>query len=154
MTGFRIGYAAGSSKFVSLMTKLQESTVACVSTISQKAALEALQAEQGDIKKMIDEYSIRRELLFDRMLSIPRVKPNKPKGGFYAFINIKDLDRYSEHFSIELLKSKKVCVVPGSAFGESGEGYIRVSFSASQQNIIEGTERIKKFVEENYGSVL
>ncbi|KPU42743.1 aspartate aminotransferase [Oxobacter pfennigii] len=147
MTGWRIGYAAGASQIIQYMTKLQENVVSCVNTPSQYAAIEALEGPQDYLHYMLSKYTERRKLVVEGINSIDRLSCIKPKGAFYAFMNIKETHLSSEEFAVTLLKNKGVVVVPGSGFGEAGEGYVRVSYATSEENIIEGLKRIKSFVE-------
>ncbi|MBA1336564.1 MAG: Aspartate aminotransferase [Firmicutes bacterium] len=146
MTGWRVGFAAGNSEIIGQMTKLQEHIVACVSTVSQKAAIEALEGPQDQLENMIEKYRARREILIDGLNRIAGIKCSKPKGSFYAFANIKSSGISSEEFALDLLKKKKVCLIPGTAFGESGEGYVRISYATSEENICEGLRRIEEYM--------
>ncbi len=147
MTGWRIGFAAGQKDIISQMTKLQEHVVACVSTISQKAALEALTGPQHDLAAMLESYKRRRQVLLECLDGIDGIRYNKPKGSFYVFANIKAFGKPSKEFAMDLLKTKGVCLIPGTAFGERGEGYVRISYATSEANILEGMGRLKDYVE-------
>jgi aminotransferase len=129
------------------MTKLQEHVVACVSTISQKAALEALTGPQHDLAAMLESYKRRRQVLLECLDGIDGIRYNKPKGSFYVFANIKAFGKPSKEFAMDLLKTKGVCLIPGTAFGERGEGYVRISYATSEANILEGMGRLKDYVE-------
>lgn len=145
MTGWRIGFAAGNKDIIGQMTKLQEHVVACVSTISQKAALEALTGPQHDLDAMLESYRRRRQVLLECLDDIDGIRFNKPKGSFYVFANIKAFGKPSEEFALDLLKTKGVCLIPGTAFGERGEGYVRISYATSEANILEGMGRLKDY---------
>lgn len=147
MTGWRVGYAVGPDYIISNMVKLQENVIGCVNTQAQYAALEALEGTQEPLKAMINKYAERRELLISGINDIEGLSCDKPKGAFYAFVNISKTKMSSEDFSIKLLKETGVVVVPGSGFGEAGEGFIRMSYATSEENIAEGLKRIKKFVQ-------
>jgi len=146
MTGWRIGYAAGNKQVIKNMTKLQEHIVACVSTISQRAAMEALEGPQGDLKYMLKKYRSRREQLVSGIASIDGINCVKPKGSFYVFANVKELCASSDAFAEDLLQKAMVCVIPGTAFGQQGEGYVRISYTASEDEIETGLERLKSYV--------
>jgi aspartate aminotransferase len=154
MTGWRIGYAAGPENIIRAMNKIQSHSTSNASSVSQAAALEALTGPQFFIEAMKDEYEKRRNFLFEQMTSIPGVTSIKPQGAFYLFPNIsKYFSSSSKLFRIEhsfdlamyLLYEAKVAVVPGSAFGT--EGYIRLSYSTSMENLKEAVERIKQSLE-------
>jgi len=153
MTGWRIGYAAGPSEVINAMNKIQSHSTSNASSISQKAALEALTGQQDFIEYSRKEFEKRRNLLYDELTSIKGIKCFKPQGAFYLFPNIsyffgKKTDngviQTSFDFALYLLQSEKVVVVPGSAFG--AEGYIRLSYSTSQENLMEGARRIKNAI--------
>ncbi len=127
MTGFRIGYAAGPAHIIGNITKLQENISACVAMPSQYAALEALQGEQDHLDFMVESYRKRRDYLADRLRSMPLVRYTPSEGTFYAFISIKETGLSSEEFAMKLLEEKQVVVVPGDAFGQYGDGYVRLS---------------------------
>jgi len=147
MTGWRIGYAAGSREILQNMIKLHENVVSCINTSSQYGAIEAIEGPQDHLKFMLDKYSVRRRMIVEGINSIEKLSCIKPKGAFYAFPNITKTGMSSEEFAVELLKKTGVVVVPGSGFGEAGEGFIRISYATSEENIKEGLKRIKGFVE-------
>lgn len=147
MTGWRIGYAAGCREILKNMIKLHENVVSCINTSSQYGAIEAIEGPQDYLKFMLDKYSIRRKLIVEGINSIEKLSCIKPKGAFYAFPNITRTGLSSEEFAVELLKKTGVVTVPGSGFGEAGEGFIRISYATSEENIKEGLKRIKGFVE-------
>ena len=146
MTGWRVGYAAGTEWLISNITKLQENVVACAATPCQYAALEALTGPQDYVEYMVMQYKERRDIIVEKLNEIPGISCKKPKGTFYAFANIKGTGLGSEDFAIKLLEEKQVVVVPGTAFSDFGEGYIRISFATSKEEIIRGMELIKEFV--------
>jgi len=147
MTGWRIGYAAGCREILRNMIKLHENVVSCINTPSQYGAIEALEGPQDYLQYMLDKYAARRKLIVEGINSIEKLSCIKPKGAFYAFPNITKTGMKSEEFAMELLKKTGVVVVPGSGFGEAGEGYIRISYATSEEKIIEGLKRMKTFVE-------
>jgi len=142
MTGWRIGYAAGNQDFIKEMTKLQEHVSAHPSAISQKAAIAALSGPQDVVKKIVEEYARRRETMYGRINEIAGISCMKPHGAFYIFANIKDLGMTSYDAAIFFLEKSRVATVPGSEFGPSGEGYIRISYSTSQDQIETGLGRM------------
>lgn len=150
MTGWRIGYIVGHKDIISAMPKLQEGIVSCVSTFTQRAALEALQGSQDEVKKMHSDYLRRRDILIDGLNSIPGITCKKSPGSFYAFANIKALGVSSEQFAEDLVKHARVVVVPGSAFGSMGEGYFRTVFANSDENLKEAVRRIDEYVRKTY----
>jgi len=143
MTGWRIGYALGNKKIIKEMTKLQEHIAACASSISQAAALAALQKGSSAVVKMVGEYKLRRSLLLEEIEKTPGFSCLPPKGTFYAFVNIKKLGENSSEVSLKLLKETRVVTVPGSAFGSGGEGYLRISFATSCEKIKLAFKRIR-----------
>lgn len=147
MTGWRVGYTAGPEPVVAAMTKMQENIISCVTTVSQFAALEAITGSQEDRHSMIREYKERRNLVVKLINDMDKISCIEPRGAFYAFINIKNTGLSSEEFAIRLLKEQHVIVVPGNGFGPGGEGFVRLSYATSKENIIEGLTRMSKFVE-------
>lgn len=146
MTGWRVGYASGPEEIIASVTKLQENVAACAATPCQYAALEALTGPQDFPAYMVEQYKKRRDVMVRRINQIPGMSCRAPKGTFYAFINIKGLGMKSEEFANRLLEEKQVVVVPGTAFGEGGEGYIRMSYATSTELIEEGLDLMEAFV--------
>jgi len=146
MTGWRIGFAAGNSQIIEKMVRLQENLVACANSSSQYAAIKALSIF-NKTDKMIEVYRKRRNIIVDGLNSIRGISCCKPKGSFYVFPNIKKLGKNSETIANELLEKAKVITIPGSAFGPHGEGYLRISYANSEENIREAVRRVKKYVE-------
>ncbi|MFP3153946.1 pyridoxal phosphate-dependent aminotransferase [Lachnospiraceae bacterium ZAX-1] len=149
MTGWRCGFALGPQHIISEMVKIQENIVSCVNTPTQYAAIAALNGKQDTLEAMISQYDENRKLVQTEMESIPGLSMINPQGAFYAFIKIKETGLTSEKFAIQLLKKGKVVVVPGTAFGEAGEGYIRISYVSDKNDTIEGLRRIRRFMEDN-----
>lgn len=145
MTGWRLGYAAGPAEIISQMTKIHQFAIMCAPTTSQYAAIEALKNCDGDIQNMRDQYDMRRRLLVDRLnrIGLPCFDP---KGAFYVFPSIQSTGLRSLEFCQRLLESQKVAVVPGDAFGESGEGFVRISYSYSLNHLLEALKRIEAFL--------
>jgi len=153
MTGWRIGYIVGNKQIIEKMPKLQEGLVSCVATFIQKAAIEALTGPQNDLNQMFKDYARRRDILVDGLNSIPGITCKKPRGSFYAFANIKAFGKTSQEFAEELVEKAGVVVVPGSAFGTMGEGYIRTVFANSDENLKEALKRIDAYVRKAYPNI-
>lgn len=147
MTGWRLGYACGPREIMSQITKIHQYAIMCAPTTSQYAAIEALRNCDDEIKRMYDEYNMRRRLMVSGFNRIG-LECREPKGAFYAFPCIKGTGMGSEEFCEKLLYSKNVAVVPGTAFGAGGEGFIRASYCYSTEHIKEAIERIGEFVKE------
>lgn len=152
MTGWRIGYILVPEGYSGKMAQLQEGLVSCVSTFSQFAAAEALKSEDS-VREMLGEYARRRELLVNGINRIPGFSCRKSKGSFYAFVNIKAFGKSSQEFAEELVEKARVVTVPGSAFGEMGEGYLRLVFANSDENLKEALRRIEEFVKIHYPEI-
>ena len=147
MTGWRLGYAAGPEPIIAQMLKLHQYCIMSSPTISQYAAVTAMTKCRDDVDHMVQEYDMRRKLLvkgFNEM----GLECFEPEGAFYVFPCIKSTGMSSTEFCEKLVFSKKVAVVPGNAFGESGEGYVRVSYAYSVQHLTTALARIREFLEE------
>ena len=147
MTGWRLGYALGPAPIIKQMTKLHQFAIMSAPTTSQQAAIDALKNGDDDIRKMKMDYDMRRRFTVDGFRKIG-LDCFEPKGAFYVFPCIKSTGLTSEEFAERLIKSKRVAVVPGDAFGDCGEGYIRVSYCYSIDNIREAIRLIGEFVKE------
>lgn len=147
MTGWRLGYACGPSNIISQMTKIHQFAIMCAPTTSQYAAVSALKNGDEDVEKMRQSYNQRRRYLMNEFkeMGIPCFEPF---GAFYVFPNISRYGMTSEEFATELLKKEKVAVVPGTAFGDSGEGFVRISYAYSLERLKEALGRIRHFVSE------
>ena len=145
MTGWRLGFAAGPEELIDAMLKIHQYTMLCAPSISQYAVLKGLRGGCGFIREMVDEYNRRRRLLVDglREIGLPCFEP---RGAFYAFPSIRQTGMTSEEFSERLLFESKVAVVPGNAFGASGEGFVRCCYATSRDRLEEALERIDGFV--------
>jgi aminotransferase len=130
MTGFRLGYACAPAPIIEAMMRVHQYSMLCAPILSQEAAVEALKNGDEDVERMRDEYLLRRNFLMSQFREMG-LDCRTPKGAFYAFPSIQKTGRSSREFSLNLLKEQKVAVVPGSAFGPSGEGYVRCSFAAA-----------------------
>ena len=146
MTGWRLGYAAGPKEIIGPMTKIHQYAIMCSPTTSQYAAIEALKRGEDDIEEMKKAYDQRRKFLLHSFKEMG-LDCFEPKGAFYVFPSIEKLNMTSDEFATELLKEEKVAVVPGTAFGECGEGFIRCSYAYSLENLKIAMERIARFVE-------
>ena len=147
MTGWRLGYACGPEELMKQITKIHQYAIMCAPTTSQYAAVEALKNGDEAIEKMRSEYDRRRRLIVNGFNKLG-LTCREPKGAFYSFPCIKSTGLSSEEFCEKLLESKKVAVVPGTAFGKGGEGFVRASYCYSTEHIIKALERIGEFIEE------
>jgi aminotransferase len=144
MTGWRLGYLAAPEQIVGEIVKLQMYTAVCATSFAQRAAVEALRGPQNFVEEMRKEYARRRELVYSRINGMPKISAIKPKGAFYIFPNIKATGMTSEEFSSYLIQEARVATVPGRAFGQYGEGYIRISYAASYEKLEEAMDRISE----------
>ena len=147
MTGWRVGFAIGPAAIIGNMVRYQENFVGSVNTQAQYAAVEALEGSQEPLNIMIQTYAERRKLIVEGLNGIEKISCGWPKGTFYCFANIGKLGMKSEDFAMALLKETGTVVVPGSGFGAAGEGFVRMSYATSSENILKGLERTRTFVE-------
>ena len=145
MTGWRLGYAAGPVELLQAMTKIHQYAIMCAPTMSQYAGLEALENGLSHVKTMVAEYNQRRRVMVDGFRQMG-LSCFEPQGAFYVFPRISDLGLSSDEFCTQLLQEERVAVVPGIAFGASGEGFIRCSYAYSLDSIREALRRIDRFV--------
>lgn len=145
MTGWRLGYACGPAPVLKQMTKIHQFAIMSAPTTAQYAAIEALRSGEADVEGMVEEYDMRRRLIVDGFRSIG-LECFEPKGAFYVFPSIKSTGMSSDDFCEKLLYSQRVALVPGTAFGECGEGFIRASYCYSVRHIKEALERIETFL--------
>jgi aminotransferase len=145
MTGWRIGYAAAPQPILEAMVKVHQYAIMCASTMSQAAALEALQHGEAGVQEMLASYTKRRQVMVDGLNRIGLTCAN-PKGAFYAFPSVARTRMRSEDFAEKLLFEEKVAVVPGNAFGAAGEGYVRCAYCTALDKIEEALERMERFV--------
>lgn len=145
MTGWRIGYVAGNCDFIAAMTKIHQYTMLCAPITAQVAALEALRNGREEMHKMVRTYNRRRRLMIEGFheMGVPCFEPG---GAFYAFPDIRSTGLSSEDFAVRLLDEEKVLVVPGNAFGEQGEGFVRCAYAASWEDLDEALRRMSRFV--------
>ena len=145
MTGWRLGYACGAELIISQMTKIHQFAIMCAPTPSQYAAVLALREGEEEVARMRESYNQRRRLLLARLNEMG-MTCFEPEGAFYVFPCIKKFGMSSDEFATKLLMQEKVAVVPGTAFGECGEGFLRISYAYSLKQLREALERIERFV--------
>ena len=145
MTGWRLGYACAEERILKQMLKLHQFAIMCAPTTSQYSAVEALRNGDADVRKMRDAYDERRRFLVYHLRKMG-LDCFEPYGAFYVFPSIRKFGLSSEEFSEKLLKEEKVAVVPGNAFGASGEGFIRISYAYSLDNLKKAMERMERFI--------
>ena len=150
MTGWRLGYAVGPQKLIDTMTKIHQSCIMCSPTTSQYAGITALKECDEDIKNMREEYDFRRKYCV-RKLNEMGLHTFEPRGAFYVFPNITSSGLNSDEFCMQLLKKKNVAIVPGTAFGNSGEGFARISYAYSLEHLQTALGRIEEFLHELKG---
>ena len=148
MTGWRLGYACGPEAVIKIMTKIHQSAIMSAPTTSQYAAITALKDCDGEIERMRNEYNMRRRLVV-KSFNDMGLSCFEPRGAFYAFPCIKSSGMSSEEFCTKRLEQKHVSIIPGNAFGASGEGYARVSYAYSVAHLTEALKRIREFLQEN-----
>ena len=151
MTGWRVGYIVGSTEIMEKMLRLQESVISCLPEFIQQAAITALKGPQEVVGMMSGEYEKRMNILVDGLNEVPGFHGMKTEGGLCVMFNISSFGKESLDFAQELLEGARVMSVPGSAFGETGEGFVRFCFANSADNIREGVKRIKTYIGEAYG---
>jgi aminotransferase len=145
MTGWRIGFSFAPAYLTQHMLKVHQYNVSCASSISQYAAIEALKNGMDDAEPMKEEYSKRRDYVYDRLVGMG-LDIVKPEGAFYFFPSIKQFNLSSFDFAVQLLEKERVAVVPGDAFSSYGEGYIRISYAYSMDILEEGCNKLEKFI--------
>lgn len=148
MTGWRIGYALSNPTFIAAMTKIHQYTILCAPITAQTAAIEALRGGEAHMRRMVAEYDRRRRFILSGLRAIG-LECFEPKGAFYVFPSIARTGLGSEAFAEQLLRSERVALVPGGAFGECGEGYIRCSYATSPAKIAEALTRIERFIKKH-----
>ena len=146
MTGWRLGYACAPKELIQQMTKIHQFAIMCAPTTSQYAAVEALKHGDKDVEEMRQSYNQRRRFLMNAFREMG-LECFEPYGAFYVFPCIKEFGMTSEEFATKFLQEEKVAVVPGTAFGDCGEGFLRISYAYSLDNLKIAMERLKKFVE-------
>ena len=145
MTGWRLGYACGPKEIIEQMTKIHQFAIMCAPTTSQYAAIEALKNGDEDVREMLESYNQRRRFMLHAFRNMG-LECFEPYGAFYVFPCIKEFGMTSEEFAERFLMEEKVAAVPGTAFGDSGEGYLRISYAYSLENLKEALGRLEHFV--------
>lgn len=146
MTGWRIGYVCGSKIIIDQMKKIHQYAIMCSPTTAQFAAIEALKNSADDVGSMVREYNRRRRLMLSRLNSMG-LSCFEPQGAFYTFPCIKSTGLSSDEFCEKLLMDEKVLMIPGNAFGECGEGFVRATYANSMENLLEALNRIERFLQ-------
>ncbi len=145
MTGWRLGYVCGNKVLIDAMKKIHQYAIMCAPTTAQYAAIEALKNSENSVQEMTSEYNRRRRVVVTSFKKMG-LKCFEPLGAFYVFPCIKSTGLSSDEFCEKLLQQERVLVIPGNAFGECGEGFIRVCYSSSMENILESMTRIERFI--------
>ena len=145
MTGWRLGYACAPKELIQQMTKIHQFAIMCAPTISQYAAVEALKNGDKDVEEMRQAYNQRRRFLMDSFKKMG-LDCFEPFGAFYVFPCIKEFGMTSEEFATKFLQEEKVAIVPGTAFGDCGEGFLRISYAYSLENLKEAIGRLERFI--------
>lgn len=146
MDGWRLGYVAAPEEYILAMNKFHQHNTTCAPNFVQVAAIAALNEEGDEVNEMVKEYQRRRDYAVKAINEIPGLHCECPKGAFYIFINCKSLNMKSADLSAYLLEEAKIALVPGDVFGPGGEGYLRMSFANSYENVVEGCAQLKKAV--------
>ena len=145
MTGFRLGYACGPAELIEAMMKIHQYTMLCASSMGQKAAIEALARPEVDVAEMVGEYRRRRNYIASALTDMG-LECHRPLGAFYAFPSVAKFGLPAKEFALRLLQEERVAAVPGTAFGDCGEGFIRCAYATSLDNIKEAMRRMARFV--------
>lgn len=149
MTGWRIGYACAPKELMACMGKIHQFAIMCASTPAQFAALEGMREGKSNVDSMAEQYNMRRQYIYKRLLELG-FDSFEPKGAFYIFPSVEKFEKDDEAFCEKLLHTARVAFVPGSAFGESGTGHVRISYAYSVKQIEKALERVERFLGENY----
>jgi aspartate aminotransferase len=147
MTGWRLGYIAGPLELINAMLNIQQHSTTCATSFVQTAGIEAITNSAGKVKDMVAAFTKRREIFLDKLSTIEGVKAFVPEGTFYLFLDISSSGLKSRDFAESFLDKEGVAVTPGADFGESGEGYVRLSFAASEDDICECCLRLQRFLD-------
>ncbi len=147
MTGWRLGYMCAPKEIIQACVRVHQYTITCASSFVQEAAVTALKECDEDVEAMRREYQRRKDYVVKALNEIDGISCNNPKGAFYIFVNIKKLGKTSMEMAEYLLDTAKVALVPGSAFGDGGEGYLRISYACGYEELTEACDRIKTAVE-------
>lgn len=146
MTGWRLGYVAAAEEYIVTLNKFHQHNTTCAPSFVQSASVVALRDEKDEVNDMVKEYKRRRDYAVEAINAIPGLSCVCPKGAFYIFINCKSLGKSSAEIASYLLDEAKVAMVPGDVFGPGGEGYLRMSFANSYENVVEGCKRLAEAV--------
>lgn len=146
MTGWRLGYACGPAEIISQMVKIHQFAIMCAPTTSQYAAVEALRNGDADVAVMRESYNQRRRFLVHRLREMG-LTCFEPYGAFYVFPSIQKFGMSSDDFATTLLQEEKVAVVPGTAFGDCGEGFLRISYAYSLESLKKALDRVEHFIQ-------
>ena len=146
MTGWRVGYIHGPVEAVAAMVKLHESFSSCANSAAQFAAVEAMQEGAAATAAMVESYRKRRDLLVEGLNTIPGVECLLPEGAFYAFPDFSSFGKSSADMALDLLTQAKVVAVPGDAFGQAGEGFLRMCYAASEETLEKAVDRMRKYL--------
>ena len=147
MDGWRLGYVAAPEEYIAVMNKFHQHNTTCAPNFVQMAAITALRDEADEVQRMVQEYQNRRDYAVKAINEISGLSCRSPKGSFYIFINCKKLGIKSAALADYLLEKAKIALVPGDVFGPGGEGYLRMSFANSYENIVEGCKRLKEVID-------
>jgi aminotransferase len=147
MTGWRIGYIAAQKDLMVTLRNVHYYAVLCPNAISQKAALAALMGPQHCVTEMVNEYARRRKLALSELAQIKSLAYSTPQGAFYVFPDFSEYEESDETLAMNLLKKARVVTAPGSGFGDSGKGHLRISYSAPYEQVKEGLERIARYLQ-------
>lgn len=148
MTGWRVGYVAAPKELILTLNKIHQHIAVCAASFAQAACVTALQNEADEVDLMVKEYQRRRDYAVSAINAIDGIHCLTPKGAFYIFINVKSLHRPAAEVAQYLLEKQNIALVPGDVFGENGEGYLRMSFAASYEDIVTGCEHLAKGIQE------
>jgi len=146
MTGWRIGYGVMNKSLAPHIARLMTNSNSCTASFTQRAAIEAITGDQSEVDKMVKEFKRRRDVIVKGLCSIPRISCSSPKGAFYVFPSVKKIGWDTKKLADALLNEAGVAILSGTAFGKFGEGYLRLSYANSVENINKGLERMRKFL--------
>ena len=146
MTGYRLGYACGPAPLIEAMMRVHQYSMLCASSLSQEAAIEALLRGEDGVKRMRDQYHRRRDFVVRRFNEIG-LTCHLPRGSFYAFPSVAATGLGEREFAMGLLDHERVAMVPGSAFGENGRGFLRARFATGYEQLVEACTRTERFVQ-------
>ena len=146
MTGWRLGYACGPKEIIEQMVKIHQFAIMCAPTNSQYAAVEALRNCEEEVQEMRESYNQRRRFLMSEFQRIG-LQCFEPFGAFYVFPSVQEFGMTSEEFALRFLEEEKVAVVPGTAFGDCGEGFLRISYAYSIEDLKEAIGRLERFIQ-------